>query len=241
MVKTMRKFSKKSKKEKKNAIHRKTKENRRNNKRRTYRKKMKGGFVDPIDKIKKNVMVLDDIFVQAIKGYKDITDLRHYKVRFNKKVTELARYKSSCQWSYGNTEECRKNKKYLFTLTVIRLNYYDKILDVLIDHLNNNSTISSPDETISLVNNFKEIIDDNITAIKNEATSRGAIPKDFNIDILKLEDLELNENPITANNIDEILKYIKDQVIERNKTKEFEEVVEEANETTPEYTGTKLL
>ena len=42
----MRKFSNKSKKEKKNAIRRKTKGNRRNNKRRTYRKKVKGGYPD---------------------------------------------------------------------------------------------------------------------------------------------------------------------------------------------------
>ena len=43
----MRKFSNKSKKEKKNAIRRKTKANRRNNKRRTYRKKVKvGGYPD---------------------------------------------------------------------------------------------------------------------------------------------------------------------------------------------------
>ena len=43
MGKTVKKFSNKSKKEKKNAIPRKTKGNRRNNKRKTYRKKVKGG------------------------------------------------------------------------------------------------------------------------------------------------------------------------------------------------------
>ena len=165
----MRKFSNKSKKEKKNAIRRKTKGNRRNNKRRTYRKKMKGG--DASDNIKENVKSLMTIIDLVFKEYKDIDDLKYYKERFNKKVSDLASDKSHCNWTWNSTK-CRENKKYLFTSTVILLNYYDEGLLKLIDHLENKSTISSRDETKSLVKSlvksleedFRKIIENNLAA-----------------------------------------------------------------------------
>ena len=84
MGKTVKKFSNKSKKEKKNAIPRKTKGNRRNNKRKTYRKKVKSGggplgmfvdsrnltrkiYEDPTTDDYKN----DRLYKQIIEGYNE--------------------------------------------------------------------------------------------------------------------------------------------------------------------------
>lgn len=214
----MRKFSNKSKKEKKNAIRRKTKGNRRNNKRRTYRKKMKGGDVS--DNIKENVLFLDDIINKVVDEYNNIGFLKYYNQSFNKKVKNIASDTSSCLWSSGNTEECRENKKYLFTLTVILLNYYKKRLDALSDYLNKKKENKDLEEKKLLVINFKKIIDDNMTAIEKKATDRHANKEDFNIDILKIKDLQLNKPLIE--NIDDILNYIKNQDIDRNQTIESE-------------------
>ena len=85
---------------------------------------MKGG--DASDNIKKNVIRLDGIIDLVFERYNDITDLKHYNDIIDEKVTQLASDRSHCRASW-DMKECRE-KKNLYILTVIRLNYYKKDL-----------------------------------------------------------------------------------------------------------------
>lgn len=200
MGKTLRTFSNKSKKDKKNAIRRKTKGNRRNNKRRTYRKKVKGGDVthpaaqtvmELVNDLETNVNnlinVISSITIENISGMND-KEIRQVAAEVSirlglvkNSLEKLGQDKKRCGFVVKD-QDCEESKKNSYIKAVKNMRELKNAAEEKLKDLN---TIDSKKGTIEFL---KEIIRSvikiattgkgeekkNFTAIVKKATTRGA-------------------------------------------------------------------